>query len=183
MNIFKNNKGIALATLIITVVVLSIIAGTATYTGIEVYQDAKKEAFLQELQTIQNVVNNEYSKIENGDLSYVEYGEDLITGQVFEDGTLTNGYKEFTPDKLKENLNINGIKQTVYINFLTKDVRSKAGINIDGVQKYSLKEFDEYNIISNDTNTIKNLYINTTSTTDKIKSHNNYINSIIDNTL
>lgn len=183
----KNSKGITLTTLIITVVVLSIIAGTAVYTGIDVYKDSKEEAFVQELQIIQNAVNNEYSKIEyavnnenseteNGGLSYVGYGEDIKL-ELFGDGTSAKGYKELTPEHLKEQLNLNGITQTVYINFLTKDVRSKTGIN----GKYSLKDFKNYNIIPNNTDTIKNLYINTTNATNEINAHNNYINSIINN--
>lgn len=174
----KNNKGITITALIITVIVLVTIAGTATYTGIEVYHNSKQEVFVQELQILQNAVNNEYSKIESGDLSYVDYGEDI---NAFDDGTVVKGYKKFTPDSLKKDLNTHGITQTVYINFLTKDIRSKDGINIDGEQKYSLKDLEEYNIILNDTETIKKLYINTTDTTEKINKHNNYINSIINN--
>ena len=178
----KNNKGITLTALIITVILLTIIAGTAVYTGTDVLEDAKEEAFVQELQMIQNAVNNEYSKIENGDLRYVNYGVD-VNFDSFTDGTLTKGYKKITSTQLKEYFNLNGISQTVYINFLTKDVRSEKGINIDGKQKYSLKQLEEYNIITNDTNTIKNLYINTTNTTNEINAHNNYINSIISNSL
>ena len=59
--------------LIITVVVLTIIAGTATYTGMNVYEDAKKEAFVQELQIVQNAVNNAISKIETGQKIYGDY--------------------------------------------------------------------------------------------------------------
>jgi len=174
----KSNKGITISALIITVIILMTIAGTAVYTGRDVYQDSKVEAFVQELQIIQNVVNNEYSKIENGDLSYVSYGEDIDT---FDDGSIAKGYKKFTPAKLKENLNLNGVTQTVYINFLTKDVISVNGINVNGEMKYSLRDFDNYNIILNNTNTIKDLYINTTNTTTEINTHNNYINSITNN--
>jgi len=147
----KKQEGITLASLIITVVVIGIIAGTATYTGFNVYQDAKTEAIIQELQMIQVAVENEYGKILLEDYDYTFYGTDLrddrqgLTNAFGndDDRSPTNtikGYKELTPLDLKEKLNLNGVTRTVYVNFLTCDVRDKKGFEYNGDTVYSLRE-------------------------------------------
>ena len=130
---FKNNKGITLATLIITLIVLGLIAGTATYTGMDVLEDAKKEAFIQELQMIQNAVNNEVSKIEVGQKSYADY---IIDADKIDE----EAFIEYSPDEIEAKFGITGRTQTLKINLITKEVKSVNPITVDGTQKYSLSE-------------------------------------------
>lgn len=152
MKKFKNNKGITLTALIITVIVLTIIAGTAVYTGTDVLEDAKEEAFIQELQMIQNAVNNEVSKIEAGQKSYADYiiNPDKIDEEAF---------IEYTANELQTKFGITGIKQNVKINLITKEVKSVDGINIDGETKYSLNELVEINQIKPTDNTVLKYYV------------------------
>lgn len=154
----KNNKGITLYALIITVVVLILIAGTATYTGMDVYQDAKEEAFVQELQIVQNAVNNIRSKLEECDQSYIDYifREDNViipnvkdTDKINDNHPLKNtentklyGYRYLNKNALKS-IGIDGVNQDVIINFTTGEVFSAKGYN----NKYTLNDFN-MNIIS-----------------------------------
>lgn len=137
---FKNNKGITLTALIITVVVLTIIAGTAVYTGTDVLEDAKEELFIQELQIVQNAVNNEASKIELGQKSYADY---IIDADKIDE----DAFIEYTAEEVQTKFGITGIKQNVKINLITKEVKSVNGINIDGEIKHSLNELVELNQI------------------------------------
>lgn len=135
---FKNNKGITLTTLIITVVVLTIIAGTAIYTGRDVLEDAKEEAFVQELQIIQNAVNNIISKGEiyddltsaQDELEFIEDRHPILNENLSE-------YKYLSKDKMKE-LGILGVNQDVFVNLETSKVFSVKGYN----GKYTLNDFN-----------------------------------------
>ncbi|MBR6504378.1 MAG: hypothetical protein IKT41_01435 [Clostridia bacterium] len=174
----KNNKGITITALIITVVVLTIIAGTATYTGIEVYEDSKKEIFVQELQMVQNTVNTENSKIKSGDYSCLALGTDIDGNYTDADGkvmtaiesTLSEGetidwtlekyqYAYFTKEELKTLLGITNVNQDVIINFLTCDVISVNGIEIDGDTYYNLEQMGIATNYYDKTQTDNNLYI------------------------
>ena len=143
MNKIKGNKGITLSTLMITVIIISIITVTATFTGIDVYNSAKEEAFAQELQIVQNAVNNMISK---GDLQ-----ESLPTAKsnssiIEQEHPIRNEdmskYKYLSKDKMKQ-LGIAGVNQDVYVNFETSKVYSVKGYN----GKYTLNDFNNMNII------------------------------------
>lgn len=152
---FKNNKGITLTALIITVVLLIIIAGTAVYTGTDVLEEAKEEVVIQELKMIQNAVNNEHSKMklaslndEDGDgaFDYIfnltwKIGGNLPDNLPIEIQSIIgegNGYRYFNSNDLNS-IGIKGINQSVIINFTTRDVISVNGFN----GKYKLSEFGE----------------------------------------
>lgn len=145
MKKFKNNKGITLATLIITVIVLMIIAGTAVYTGTDVLEDAKKEAFIQELQIVQNAVNNMRSKEETHDELQTAASVSIDNEHPIKSEDL-NRYKYVSKDKLKE-LKILGVNQDVFIDFETGKVYSVKGYN----DKYTLNDFN-FNIVYPNTN-------------------------------
>ncbi|MCI8412163.1 MAG: hypothetical protein HFJ40_07060 [Clostridia bacterium] len=56
----KNNKGITLITLVVTVIVIGILASVATYSGIEVINSSKLTRFTTEMKLIQTKVNEIY---------------------------------------------------------------------------------------------------------------------------
>lgn len=58
----KNNKGITLVALIITIIILLILASVATYSGIGVIKSAKLTAFTTELKIMQTQVNEIYEE-------------------------------------------------------------------------------------------------------------------------
>lgn len=174
----KNNKGITIYSLVITVIVLVIIAGTATYTAMDVYQDAKKEAFIQELQMVQNAVNNEYSKIEAGNYECLEWGEHIVVGGENEDEakTVISKAKNVAKDEIDWSLEeykftyfnksmlqnieeLKDIKQEILINFLTHDVISFKGLRISGEEYYSLEQMNVQNNYYNNNQLDNNLYI------------------------
>lgn len=58
----KNNKGITLIALAVTIIVLIIIASVGTYSGIEALRDAKEEAQISELNMLKQPVVENYTK-------------------------------------------------------------------------------------------------------------------------
>ena len=139
---FKNNKGITLTALIITIVLLTIIAGTAVYTGKDVLEDAKEEAFMQELQIIQNAVNNMISKEETHE--ELQTAETIVVkdNHPIKNEDLSK-YKYLSKNDF-ETLGILGINQEVFVNFETSKVFSVKGYN----GKYTLNDFN-INVIYN----------------------------------
>lgn len=58
----KNQKGITLIALVITIIVLLIIASVATYTGINAIRDSKNQSYLSEIKILQQAVLENYTK-------------------------------------------------------------------------------------------------------------------------
>ena len=57
---FKQN-GITLVALVITIIVMLILAGVATYSGIEAIENTKYTKFMAELKIMQTYVNEQYT--------------------------------------------------------------------------------------------------------------------------
>ena len=61
----RNNKGVTLIALVVTIVVMLIIAGTSVYTGMNSLEDAKEESLKAELNMMKQVVLENYTKFLN----------------------------------------------------------------------------------------------------------------------
>ena len=60
MNTTKENKGVTLVSLVITIVILIIIAGVSIYLGVENIYKVKDEILLAELEQVQHFVGESY---------------------------------------------------------------------------------------------------------------------------
>lgn len=147
----KNQNGITLLSLAITIIVIIILAGVATYSGIESIDEIKKMAFITEMEIIQAKVNAIYEERKD-DESKVEYydliGQDislLSTTQIntLLSGTSRNGFRYFKLSDL-EKLDLENIDQEVLINYDTREVVSVNGIKINGIMYYKLKDIPNY---------------------------------------
>ena len=56
----KKQEGITLISLVITIIVLSILASVATYSGVSVIKSSKMTAFTTELKIMQTKINTIY---------------------------------------------------------------------------------------------------------------------------
>lgn len=148
----KNQKGITLITLVITIVVMIIIAGVTTYSGLESIKSAQTTIFIQELEMIQakvNVINEKRKNNDEEKLYYDNLGHDITVineetlAQVLGEST-REGFKYFSKEDLSS-IELEDIKQDVIINFDTCEVISITGIEIDGVKYYNLKDLPNYN--------------------------------------
>ncbi|MCI8352471.1 MAG: LamG domain-containing protein [Clostridia bacterium] len=147
----KNQKGITLITLVITIVILIIITGVVTYNGLEAVNTSQKTAFISELEMIQAKVNVIYEE-RKASTEKIEYynliGQDLSNidqarinealGQ-----TSKEGFKFFNSGDLKD-LDLDNINQEVLINYDTREVVSLNGFEIEGIRYYKLKDIPNY---------------------------------------
>lgn len=159
----KNQKGITLITLAITIMVMSLIAGVVTYSGMESVNNAKKTAFISELEMVQAKVNTIYEKRKTSTNETNYYNQLGIDATLLEDdeittalgGTPKDGFRYFYASDLKA-IGLDNINQQVLINYDTREVVSVTGIKIDGVMYYKLKDipnYSGYNVEYENTNT------------------------------
>lgn len=130
----KNNKGITLVALILTVIVLLILAGTIfEFTS----APRKSQAYNKMLADIEALNDQIY-------LYYDKYGELPISEQIsVTNTTIPSGYEYYKINiKLLQNLTLNfGIEETTddcyIINKTTHDIYYLKGIDINGQKKYT----------------------------------------------
>lgn len=149
----KNQRGITLITLVITIILMCIIAGVATYSGLETIESAKVTTFTTELEMIQAKVNVIYEKRKTSDAEkdyYNSLGQDISAVneqtllQVLGEDSKA-GFRYFSKEDLKL-IDLDDIKQEVIINYDTREVISLTGIEIDGVKYYKLEDLPNYNV-------------------------------------
>lgn len=164
MKLFKNEKGITLVTLIITIIVLLILASTATYTGVEVMQNSAFTVFNSEMKILQTEVNSTQEKIEIDQEENKKINNKLISeiGKSIPNNsdidTMKNNmrtqwqttvdltdYRYFDSDDLKNDLNIEEIKRVtpVLINLQTGSVISIKGVQNHGKIYYKLDQMPD----------------------------------------
>lgn len=144
----KNRKGITLISLVITVIVLAILASIATYSGINVIRSSKFTAFTAELKIMQTHVNAIYEENEEA-----EYGEAIENAnpqvqeqakKVFTEAAsgITNkeGYRYWSAEYIKDNLKIEGVEQSFFVNLEKRSIVSYEGLEYEGRTYYTLEQ-------------------------------------------
>ena len=155
----KNEKGITLVALGITIIVLSILAAVSISTGKKTIEENKVIAFINELKIVQSEVNIIVEKQKMGNTSYDSIGtkiSDLDTGTL---AKLTSGcFKGKTAEEMAEfkyykvsdlkRMGIDNVEQEVVINLKTREVLSVNGIQDSGKMCYKLGDFpsESYNV-------------------------------------
>ena len=160
----KNTKtsGITLISLVITIIILIILASIATYSGIEVVKSSNVTEFMTELKILQTNVDKirsqkqsfdetEGESIQTGSAHYNELIERLkiVKDYGYSDDTASiAGYKFFTEQQLKDKLNIEGVKQSVFINLEKRKVISLDGVRYENEKVYVLEQLPNnlYNV-------------------------------------
>lgn len=158
----KKILGITLISLVITITLLLILASVVTYSGIEVIKSANVTAFTTELKILQTNVDKirsqkesfeetEGESIQTGTERYNELVERLKLvkdyGYSYDDESIS-GYKFFTERQLKDNLDIEGVKQSVFINLEKRKIISLEGIQYKKQKVYVLDQLPNnlYNV-------------------------------------
>ncbi|MBO4816386.1 MAG: prepilin-type N-terminal cleavage/methylation domain-containing protein [Clostridia bacterium] len=155
MNKMKNEKGITLASVIIAIILMSILIGVTTYSGINSYRNTKIKQFIYQMQLIQGkvdeIVNAKEDTSQLGEAS-TQWSEGnaakysaVISSAVTESGvdsTVAN-YKYFSEENLKNQLDLENIDTDVLINFTTREVVSINGIEYNGKTYYTQYSLEE----------------------------------------
>lgn len=153
----RKNKGVTLVALVVTVVVMAILAGTAVYNGTKAIEKANKQQFISELEIVQAKVNTIYEKMQNNEQEANYYNSigriidsleqsklTLAIGKTPSNGvaytTREDGFQYFEASDL-EKIGVSNIKRAILINFNTREVCSYTGIEIEGTTYYKLSDF------------------------------------------
>ena len=123
----SSNKGITLVVLVITIILLLILSGTAAYIGYNTMQNAAEQRFSNQLQEINEAVNmhsDDYENLESNMQKNIRKTD------------ITYNYVLSTESDFNK-IGLYNITDTVYANFKDGQVYSKEGIN----GKHTLKDF------------------------------------------
>ena len=154
MKVIKNNNGITLMVLVITIIILIILASVGTYSGIQVVKSSQLTAFSTELKIMQTHVNKLYE--ERTDEQISEIGKPLSTVQsqvntVFASSTSgvtdSAGYRYFDKETI-QSLNIEGVEGEFFVNVKKRSVVSYDGFVYEGKTYYTLDQLPDgfYNV-------------------------------------
>lgn len=142
----KDNKGITLITLIITIILMSILVSVATYSGINTYKSMQVTKFVAQMQLIQAKVDNIKNEKTIDELMLlgdsVDSSEQMSSiNSAFSNNEVTSDdtslYRYFTKSKLLELFDIEEAYDDVMINFTTREVVSLNGVEYKGTKYYT----------------------------------------------
>ena len=155
----RNEKGITLVALGVTIIVLSILAAVSISTGKKTIEGNKVIAFINELKIVQSEVNIIVEKQRNGDTSYDSIGTKISDLDTETLAKLASGcFKGKTAEEMAEfkyykisdlkRMGIDNVEQEVVINLKTREVLSVNGIQDSGKMCYKLEDFpsESYNV-------------------------------------
>lgn len=142
----RENKGITLIALTITIIILLILASITTYSGISTIKSSKLNKFKQELEIMQSEVQVLYEKYK--DEETIDVGKEISgsgkeeQAEIAFDGaeeTNTSGYRLFDAEEI-EKLGIDGIERDYLLDIMNKKVISLEPFEQDGVAYYTLEQ-------------------------------------------
>ena len=161
----KNNKGITLVSLVITIIVLMILASIATSNGLSAVKNAKYYNAISELKVMQAEVNEMYEDYKNGNEDVLNNGKSLTESAKNEQAVqaynlvnenklnetdigIISDYRYYGADYINNDLDIDGISQDFIINIKTRSVILLNGIEINGETYHALCEIEgeQYNV-------------------------------------
>lgn len=145
--ITKDNKGITLVSLIITIIIMSILVSTTTFLGIDTYKKSKVTNFVTEMQLIQTKVDQlieskTIEEINNMGLQEIttEKQKNAITTAYSNNEISSDNiseYKVFTSNNILDIFEIEDIDDEIMVNIITREVVSAKGIEHEGTTYYT----------------------------------------------
>lgn len=145
--ITKDNKGITLVALIMTIILMLILVSVTTYSGINSYKNAQVTKFVTQMQLIQAKVDDLVSSktIEelnsmNLQLPTTQDQQNAINSAISNKEVKTNDmntYKVFSKDDILNILDVEDVQNDIMVNFETREIISAKGIEYDGKTYYT----------------------------------------------
>ncbi len=192
----RSEKGITLTSLVATVIVLSILASVATFSGLQAYRDAQIENYVAKMKVIQrrvDLISDGYKIWANknepgnnmGDYLKSQYGIETklrasgdyaMYSVVVEAGKATSNYYYFTPTTIETQLGVSTLKNdnlTIAVDFVNREVYELKGIK----DQYDEVHHSQYTLPGGDT--LINLQSETTVEAEinyniSVKNYGNY---------
>lgn len=157
----KNQSGITLVGLIITVAVLLIIASISVYNGIDSVNSVRLNGFYTQLEIVQEKVDdiastNESYVDQDDNVIYIkEAGQDLSEEQKnklrnildannINSSDIIDNFRYFTTQDIESILDLREITYNLFINFENKIIVAEEGITIEDTTYYMLKNAKKF---------------------------------------
>lgn len=151
----RNNKGITMVSLVVTIVILLILSTITLNFSIDSYKAVKVQNFIAKLKVIQSKVDNIAEQTDDvSNYGFTSFG-DITDGEEIFYNIINNpkeynitsswnseldsdpeNYYYFTPQDLEDMLGLEDQDLTVIINFKTRNVISKTGVEQDDIVYY-----------------------------------------------
>lgn len=173
--IIKNERGITLVALVVTIIVMLILASISVEVGIESAEYSKMVSFVSKMQLIQKKVdflaeNGGYQAlgesledaIEEEKIESLEIVNTIILAENLNTRSNNSSLKYFSKDDILSQLEIENIDESLLIDFSTREVISLNGVKYEGKMYYS-----QYNLPGGQT--VKQ---NTTQNSRQIETEN-----------
>lgn len=144
--ITKDNKGITLVALILTIIIMLILVSVTTYTGIDIYKESRVSAFVSQMQLIQKKIDDAKNTKTIDELLLLGDAVNSINqtntiNLAFSNNEISsndaNSYRYFTKDKLLELFDVDDAYDDVLVNFTTREIVSLNGVEYKGKTYYT----------------------------------------------
>lgn len=132
----NNNKGITVVALTITIVVLLIVAGITSYSGLHTVKSARFYNAESQMKIINAKVSELYDEYKDGNIAVLNYGD--VSGK--------EGYRIYTKGFIKQKFNIEGIDYDFLVNVKDRKVELEEGIQYQGESYFTLEDFGINNV-------------------------------------
>ncbi len=149
----KNEKGITLIALIITIIVMLILVSTTVYVGLDTYRESTVTAFVTQMQIIQKkvdtlvsdgeieigtIINECSNKVEiNNSINNAIVGNEITTWD-----TEAQNIRYFSKEDIKNILDIENIDYNIIVNFDTREV-----VSLEGIEYNNTTYYTQYNLL------------------------------------
>lgn len=156
----KENKGITLIALIITIIVMLILTSVVTYSGIETYKSTQVTKFVTQMQLIQTRVDDLVEEKNIEELlalgATIPNDKKSIINTAYRNGEILNNeeafFRYFNSQDLKNELDLDdGIDDEILVNFKTREVVTVNGIEYNGTTYYTQYKLPNAQTIITDT--------------------------------
>ncbi len=143
----KDNKGITLIALIITIIIMLILISVTTYTGLSTYNSTKVDKFVDEMQLLQSKIDDLVASMTKEELANLNLASVSTQEQknalssAFSNGEIKSkeetAYKVFSTNNILNILNVENVKNDIMVNFETREIVSVGGVKYDGKKYYT----------------------------------------------
>ena len=176
----KDNKGITLVSLIITIIILLILTTVITTTGLDTYKEAQVTKFVTQLKFMQEGVDNLIKEKTQEELlnlgtaiTNVENSNAIRNAYVNQEITSNNTseYRYFTKEQVAQMFETEDDAIEIMINFKTREIVAVKGIEYQGNTYYTQYKLPGgQTLINKSTETVRDLEFNTGITIDGLNA-------------